>query len=431
MTKAELCAVHSINFLWLNAECVCVKVVKNQAELTHCSSLQEQTAAVTQIAVSCDRTRKRETTKTPTGPSSRCVTWLPQLLFVCGLFFAIDNLTWMTIRSSAQGNWSAKSLAGNVIDSSLSSLSSAGGGSRGQGGPGVGDLRVGVQGQGVGEGEGLRGRGQGTFHPPCHILYYHMVHRPKGTSHNKDFKPWWSFLLHSVRKGSKLMCVKKTVEKSISTVVFFAFRVHHKKSCSWFSVDLLQFTFPWCKVSNLCGNSHVHLYVHRCTHSTVFGEPMHVSANHFTLTPALLRTTSWRRARLARLHFRRRSVTSARYAPLGAPPLSELRGAGPLRVIASSCNPFRCGKESTEAARTKKILWKYLYNISRFLFLSTNMPYAVMVQNITSRICTSIVKSLCKTGKSQCHIEWQITVIFALTNPLWGNFDRINRNKIQ
>ncbi len=43
-------------------------------------------------------------------------------------------------RSSAQGNCSAKSLAGNVADSSLSSLSSRGGG--------VG----GVQGQGVGEG---------------------------------------------------------------------------------------------------------------------------------------------------------------------------------------------------------------------------------------------------------------------------------------
>ncbi len=29
------------------------------------------------------------------------------------------------------------------------------------------------------------GRGQGTFHPPCHILHYHMVLRPKGTSHNE------------------------------------------------------------------------------------------------------------------------------------------------------------------------------------------------------------------------------------------------------
>ncbi len=28
-------------------------------------------------------------------------------------------------------------------------------------------------------------RGQGTFHPPCHILHYHMLPRPKGNSHNK------------------------------------------------------------------------------------------------------------------------------------------------------------------------------------------------------------------------------------------------------
>ncbi len=36
-----------------------------------------------------------------------------------------------------------------------------------------------------GGGGGLGGGGQGTFHPPCHILHYHMVLRPEGTSHNK------------------------------------------------------------------------------------------------------------------------------------------------------------------------------------------------------------------------------------------------------
>ena len=30
-----------------------------------------------------------------------------------------------------------------------------------------------------GEGAG----GQGTFHPPCHVVHYHMVLRPEGTSH--------------------------------------------------------------------------------------------------------------------------------------------------------------------------------------------------------------------------------------------------------
>ncbi len=42
---------------------------------------------------------------------------------------------------------------------------------------------------GFGQGEGGLGRGglgegQGTFHLPCHVLHYHMVLRPKGTSHN-------------------------------------------------------------------------------------------------------------------------------------------------------------------------------------------------------------------------------------------------------
>ncbi len=49
---------------------------------------------------------------------------------------------------------------------------------------GLGRVRgVGGGGGGWGGGGG-RGRGQGTFHLPCHILHYHMVLRPKGTSHN-------------------------------------------------------------------------------------------------------------------------------------------------------------------------------------------------------------------------------------------------------
>ncbi len=52
-----------------------------------------------------------------------------------------------------------------------------------------GGLRVGVEGSWA---RGFRGRGvwrgrgeQGTFHPPCHVLHYHMVLCPKGTSHNQ------------------------------------------------------------------------------------------------------------------------------------------------------------------------------------------------------------------------------------------------------
>ena len=40
-------------------------------------------------------------------------------------------------------------------------------------------------GRGVQWGEGGLGEGQGTFHPSCHILHYHTVLRPKGTSHNQ------------------------------------------------------------------------------------------------------------------------------------------------------------------------------------------------------------------------------------------------------
>ncbi len=73
-------------------------------------------------------------------------------------------------RSSAQGNCSAKSLA-SVMSSILPC-------------PPCLLRRGGVQwerGRGVQQG---RGRGQGTFHPPCHVLHYHMVLRPEGTSHN-------------------------------------------------------------------------------------------------------------------------------------------------------------------------------------------------------------------------------------------------------
>ncbi len=81
-------------------------------------------------------------------------------------------------RSSAQGNCSAKSLAGDVINSSLSSLSftrhantNPGGGSR-QGGPGWG------------EGEGGPGGGTGDISStlPCTALPHGSC--PKGTSHN-------------------------------------------------------------------------------------------------------------------------------------------------------------------------------------------------------------------------------------------------------
>ncbi len=50
---------------------------------------------------------------------------------------------------------------------------------------------------GWGEGVGVRGRGQGTFHPTCHVLHYHMVLRPKGTSHNYCVTLWLRLALEA------------------------------------------------------------------------------------------------------------------------------------------------------------------------------------------------------------------------------------------
>ncbi len=105
--------------------------------------------------------------------------------FIIVLSFTLS--TACRTRSSAQGNCSAKSLAGYVIDSSLSSLSSTSyavhkGGLGGRGSGGRGGL-----GRGRGVGEGVKGRGQGTFYPLCHTLHDHMVLRPEGTSHNQQF----------------------------------------------------------------------------------------------------------------------------------------------------------------------------------------------------------------------------------------------------
>ncbi len=83
----------------------------------------------------------------------------------------VVSLTSLGTRSSAQGNCSAKSFTGNAVNSSLSSLSSLGG-------PvGAGGVQQGGGGWG---GRWGRGRGQGTFHPHCHVLHYHMVLRLKG-----------------------------------------------------------------------------------------------------------------------------------------------------------------------------------------------------------------------------------------------------------
>ncbi len=78
--------------------------------------------------------------------------------------------------------------AGNVVDSSLSSLSSP----QGRGGTSGGSGREGGSGRGRGSGRGEGVRGQGTFHPPCHMQHHHMVLRPEGTSHNEFTCGYWT-----------------------------------------------------------------------------------------------------------------------------------------------------------------------------------------------------------------------------------------------
>ncbi len=47
---------------------------------------------------------------------------------------------------------------------------------------------------GSGWGRGVRGRGQGTFQSSCHVLHYHMVLRPRGTSHNEAIVSFGCYL---------------------------------------------------------------------------------------------------------------------------------------------------------------------------------------------------------------------------------------------
>ncbi len=103
------------------------------------------------------------------------------------------------IRSSAQGNCSAKSLAASVMSSILpcSSIHPCPaclllvmlsiGGYPAMGGLPLAGGPMGERGSHRGRGGPIGGRGQGTFQSSCHVLHYHMVLRPKGTSHNKHF----------------------------------------------------------------------------------------------------------------------------------------------------------------------------------------------------------------------------------------------------
>ncbi len=103
-----------------------------------------------------------------------------------GLYAVGEMFSAKKTRSSAQGNCSAKSLAGNAVMSSILPCPPClqPRGSRWGEGEGV----VGGGGGG-GRGEvGGGGWGWGTFHPPCHVLHHHIMLRPKGTSHNNHIQ---------------------------------------------------------------------------------------------------------------------------------------------------------------------------------------------------------------------------------------------------
>ncbi len=71
----------------------------------------------------------------------------------------------------------------------------------------------------MGEGRGVRGEGQGTFHPPCHILHYHMALRPEGTSHNQNQ------IFVSVSCGLTDVLIADIVLKFLCTFQHFLFRL--------------------------------------------------------------------------------------------------------------------------------------------------------------------------------------------------------------
>ncbi len=74
----------------------------------------------------------------------------------------------------------------------------------GGGGPAAGGcLAMGGLGGGLGRGRGVGGGGQGTFHPPCHILHYHMVLCPEGSSHNEGNVNGRPSILFRTRGGTR------------------------------------------------------------------------------------------------------------------------------------------------------------------------------------------------------------------------------------
>ncbi len=80
----------------------------------------------------------------------------------------------------------------------------------------------GVGPEGGGGGGWGRGMGQGTFHPPCYILHYHMVLRPKGTSHNnapESPQLFASQIYKFAKQGTRTRAVSR---RAVSVIVEFA-----------------------------------------------------------------------------------------------------------------------------------------------------------------------------------------------------------------
>ncbi len=105
------------------------------------------------------------------------------------------------------------------INSSLSSLSSTSHAIHREGGVPAG------------EGGLAGGRGQGTFQSSCHILHYHMVLRPEGTSHNYQYSTVFSGILDSLQPATSGFDTPGSRRPTTTALVSFIFKTSSRKTC--------------------------------------------------------------------------------------------------------------------------------------------------------------------------------------------------------
>ncbi len=168
---------------------------------------------------------------------------------------------------------------GNVVNSSLSSLSSTSHAVQGGGVLATGAVQAG--GGRLGRVRGLGVRGQGTFPSTCHVLHYHMVLRPKGTSHNNllTSTPCCCF----TQGGGG---VKQTMSKERSNSKFFKMEVAllRREATIWKTVLLhhIFLTKLLCPSRNATVHTHAVWQPRRCA-----GSP-HLAVDKRSMSPQVL-----------------------------------------------------------------------------------------------------------------------------------------------